>query len=785
MNQSPGNSTRRTWPLITRGRLRWGIALAAVVSVWWVGTRSPLVRWVVSSRLMGITGVEMVEGSVSIGLSGHLVFEDAVLRIPAVMGTAGEVFRVRRLDAAVSWRTLLGLGGASSPSIREVLLIEPRVRVSQDRESGRLNIAGLGSLAGGAGSSGGTSGGTAGPRLIPRIQIDGGVVEIGEHGGEGSRDTYTVLKHVDVSGLLTPGSSRKDGSVEFTIREETTSISAGEKRPIKIAGTMRGGGGSLELSGIDLRQWPASNWPSRIRPVVEMLDIKGEIGRTNLTYSTGGVGAAAGIHASMELIDVAVNLPVTEDAREAWSAEKPLLRMSGVNGLIELTDSSIQASISGDVEEVPYRVRLLYEGTSADSPFRCEVHTSDFKVERGLRILRFVPPIVRERLADFSWPTGRITSTVVITRSARPEGDGDAGTPAGLRISGEMEISDAVSAFARFPYEFQDLTGKVRFSDERIDLLDIRGRSATGAVLRASGFIEPPTADSHCVIDVHVDDLRIDEAVLSALSVRRKGIAPVIFNREQHSRLVAAGLIARPGDQHAPAPTPRFGLDGLANVHTRVIRPAGPDTEWQEETAIDFDSISILPEWFPLPMVARGVEVRIGDDTMTVRGGEYIPVTGGRATADARVDYDIIINPETKGSPELTVRAEGVPANRLLHYAIGAAIDRANRDQGSSGPGPRLRGILDDLNPTGPVTGELRLFNDEHGDGRVGALIRAGPLTLRPAAAEFTPDSEALDPAGGDLEVSDVIGTVEITDRLVGFEFSGTMSGGAEAESAD
>lgn len=710
-----------------------------------------------------MTGATLTEGSVRLGLTGHIAVWDVLVQAPDVHGPGGEILRVDRIDAAVSWPRLLGLVKDGKPAVAEVMLHQPRLRLSRNPDDGSLNFRAL-SLP--------TSGG--GTAAIPSIRIDHGSIELGEHTGSDADDLFTLLKHIELHGRIVPSSPRSDGSVEIVVTPEA----AGEPpsravaatpapKPVTVTGTVKGSDIELSISGLSLHDWNVASAPGRARSFFQSMDLEGEIGPATIVYSRGAAPGEPALKASLELIDVAMNLPVTENAESATSggaapADGPLLRMSHVNGTVDVTNLGTSARLVGSIEEVPYEVELDYRGSAANSPFVCKARTVDFRMEKGLRILRFVPENVRERLADFSWPTGLVTTNVTISRG-EPAGD----APAPLSVVGEMQLRDAVSAFKRFPYEFRGLSGRVNFTDTRIDILDISGRSTSGATIQASGFIEPLTPDAHCIIDVRVDNLVIDDDVIRALAVRRKGIPPTVFNQEHYNRMVAAGLIARPGDAEAGPDVPRFGLGGLATVRIRVTRPAGPDTEWLEETQIDFTELTLLPEWFPLPMIATGVEVRIGDDLMTVRGGEYRPITGGRAVAEASVDYELVMNPELKGVPEITVTAEEVATGRLLNYAVGTTIDRANRSSPTGSPGPRIRGILDDLRATGRVGGVISIFNDDEGEGRVKARISVGPTMLTPRPE--TPEGASID---RQLEVMGS-GLVQVTDRAVEFEFEG------------
>ena len=103
------------------------------------------------------------------------------------------------------------------------------------------------------------------------------------------------------------------------------------------------------------------------------------------------------------------------------------MRMHGVSGAITFARDQVFADVQGRVENLPYHVKLRYEGTDANAPFTCEVVSNDFQVERNPRLLLFAPPVVKYRLATFSSPTAIVNTRLTITRgrpvnssSARP-----------------------------------------------------------------------------------------------------------------------------------------------------------------------------------------------------------------------------------------------------------------------------------------------------------------------------------------------------------------------------
>jgi hypothetical protein len=175
-----------------------------------------------------------------------------------------------------------------------------------------------------------------------------------------------------------------------------TVVTAPAPKPVTVTGTVKGSDVELSISGLSLHDWNVASAPGRARSFFQAMDLEGEIGPARIVYSRGAAPGEPALKASLKLIDVAMNLPVTENAQsattgEASPADAPLLRMSHVNGTVDVTNLGTSARLAGSIEEVPYEVELEYQGSAANSPFVCKARTVDFKMEKGLRILRFVP----------------------------------------------------------------------------------------------------------------------------------------------------------------------------------------------------------------------------------------------------------------------------------------------------------------------------------------------------------------------------------------------------------
>ena len=115
---------------------------------------------------------------------GRLVGEELSMAAPGVQGPAAEFLHVGRLEATIDWPALFG----GSVVVKRLKLTDPIATLSQNRATGRLNVAGLALVSGKQ---------SAGAPVLPEIESDGAEIVIGEH-DDGSitikRDSTTPYK---------------------------------------------------------------------------------------------------------------------------------------------------------------------------------------------------------------------------------------------------------------------------------------------------------------------------------------------------------------------------------------------------------------------------------------------------------------------------------------------------------------------------------------------------------------------------------------------------------------
>jgi len=652
-----------------RKRRRWirRVAVACpivVVLLVVVLTQTPLFGWFLLPRVERAIGGGVEAQRVRLRLDGSIELTGVRMTAPGVRGAAAVFLEVDRLRARPRWlATLFG-----SPSLRAIEFERPVARVSVESGAGTLNVASL------RGSGGG------GWDRMPSISAEDGRLEFGEHDAAGD---YTVLKKVRVDGTLTPsGDPQMRGG--YVVRLDGTAGSQ-LSAPIDLTGAVTSDGVNLTLEPVTLEDWPVSAAPSGIRELYKTLDLTGDVGGIDFAYSD-----AEGISARVRLGGVSLTLPF-EDYR---SADGRYPRMTDVKGWIEFSRDSVEADLRGLVEDLPYNVVLHWYGTDLDSAFQANLNSDDFRLAERPSFVLFAPPIVREQLSRFSGPTAVVNAQVTIERG--PPSDDGAGA---IGVRGQIELHDGEAAYAGFPYPFVGMNGLATFDDESIHIVNLEGHGPNGGTISASGVIEPPNDNAAVVITVKVEDVPIDAALEEALGPKNRAVVDALFNREKYQALAETGLIMTPGDADGQrrradelrrsiveargaererlrgelgeietklSEVPAFDLGGRIDADIHVTREYGHPSVWSRDVTVMLRDGGMLPEYFPYPILAHDVEIRIDDEQARFDGGEFRALRDG-TTVD--VSGSVKLNEETLAS-HIMVSGDDVLVDELLLHAL-------------------------------------------------------------------------------------------------------------------
>ncbi|MEO1510822.1 MAG: hypothetical protein AAFU70_02010, partial [Planctomycetota bacterium] len=448
------------------------------------------------------------------------------------------------------------------------------------------------------------------------------------------------------------------------------------------------------------------------------------------------------ITAVAELDGVAVTLPLAQEGQ----AEEAL-RMRDTSGRLRLEQRTFIAEVTGDLADVPYAVELSADvspllegrGVSGSMPYSATVTVSEFGFSQDSNFLPFLPDAVRSVLARFAdqnqigaiSPTANIEAEVRLSGviSGSEEGFG-AAVPQTYR--GLVRLSGGATAFAEFPYQFEDVRGEIEFDQDRLRIRSIWGEAPTGAFLSASGEVSPLGDAAGFDLEIEVFDIPIDDTFRAAMQPEHRAAIREILNEPQYNELVSRALVVKPGQRElvertlaesiaeltllafdgseaatatlrevermarSAAAAPEVELGGRLGLLLTLVKPPGGDGRWDTDIHADVADAVFVPEQFPLPIRVRDLAVRINDDVVTVTRGSAVPVNALSGSIEGTID---VAGDEPK--PNLRFQADRMRAGELLLYAIGPA----GRDQSRVDAAEVVRslGINGDADPVGTM----------------------------------------------------------------------------------
>jgi hypothetical protein len=621
------------------------IALGTLIGGYFLLTDSFLTRWIVMSQVGARVGGEASAASVSISRDGRLEVRGAEIRAPGVSGEGGVVFRADRVLVQVELGTIL----AGSVKIDSVTLEQPLARLSQSLEDGSVNIAALSPPKGGGG-----------PVEIPHMIVKGGVIELGEHSQKSGTPAFTSLRRIPVGGEV-ERSRDQSGNMEIAFHElDLNGNPIAGPGGLQVEGTVSKDAVTLDLGVLSLSNWPPASMPKPLRATYESLGLEGQVYGAQLIFEFNG-----NVEARAYLSGVAMTLPMEAAADPTSDSPPRRLRMQDVRGTLAIRNAGLQANLDGLLEELPYHVELDYQGSAADSPFTGMMRSTNFALGQKPEILRFAPEKVRERLAQFSDPTGVLDAEIHLSRGA-PVG----GKAADVAVTGTLDFRKTTAAFERFPYRFYNMSGSVTFSEKEVVIDHIKGDAPGGVTMTGRVVVAPPNDDAAVDVDVVVKNLLIDDTLRQALK-QRVALLDAVFNLSRYQELIDKGLVVPPERAGEASPTlPVFALTGRANVHTHVYSPPGKESPWHDRVEIEILDAGMLPEKVPYPVRAQGVTVVKDDASLIVSGGTYTGILGGDIKVHAVADIDALLDPARPAVPEIEAAATNLPANALLINAI-------------------------------------------------------------------------------------------------------------------
>jgi hypothetical protein len=773
---------RRKW----RRRALWFLVigpLGLIAAVLIIGQTS-VMQVIVEPILEDQMGVDVSTGSVRLSATGEIVIVDAVCEASRIDSAAGSLIEFKRATISVNWWGVI----KGSGQVRSIVIEQPIVRVSQDIETGVLNLAAMEFKQGGSGGA------------TPAIEITNGIFEIGEH----DQGSYRVLKEFSFKGQLSRQTSDGISGFDFIALPKgarAMGMGSGEyiehavHGSIGLTGQISKDGIDGVLDGVRLEDWPADIVPSRSRGLYEQLDLAGDLAPTRFHVSQDGL-----VEIVLMLDGVALNLPIEEaDASRGGGGDAQMLRMRQTRGVIRFGTSGLNADIKGLIDELEYDVMLDYQGLEATSPFDAMLVT-DFRLDEAFKPARFLPANVMSKLDRFENPIADVHATVHISRGA--------GRDARIAVSGKAELSNGSAIYKKFRYLFHDLTGVIEFDPDQLVIRDIIGVGPTGARLVANGVFSPLGEQSVVNLMLNVKGVAIDPYLIDALDGDQRDLVDALFSETDYARLLKDGLVLTKADAEDLRDTRRgvwdrldgwmSGVDGtdddrrmlaeeLARLDRRLLAPVfdfgavadvdvelvrhperASDNRWTTDVRVKLAEAGLVSEHFPLPIMAHDIEILINEKRVELLGGRYTGLTGGKADLGVKVDLT-----KRKAKPTITIEASGFPIDARLV----AAIPGYNEPQSDDPDDISLRRILDRLGLTGVL--ECDAIIGPRPDGRLGYDIETTVLAGAARPGLLTPgvdDLSAMNISDDPIALDDIYGTVYITEELIIVDLDAMLS---------
>ena len=394
-----------------------------------------------------------------------------------------------------------------------------------------------------------------------------------------------------------------------------------------------------------------------------------------------------------------MNLPIPTEG----TADK-LMKARG-DRIAAFRRDGLLISARGMLEDLPYTVTMLYQGRTADAPFTCEFVSEGFLSEFPL--CSPTPPMLSgsgsRASPDRRPPSARGCSSA----SPRPPTG-----PAEVEFKGWMDVASGRAAFYRFPYEFRDLKGNVYFDNHKVEIYASRGvperRGADGGGVRAAQRRRGSTSTSYpgCT-GGRSDAGRVRRATAAHRAVQPREVRQLlatglVLTPERAAELRAARILRRSirdgtagqaaslrtelAGVEAELTRPVFEFGASADVAIDVHRPFGERIEWVTNIDVRLARAGLLPDAFPVPVMARDVVCQIRDDDARLVGGTYAGLNGGTGTVAASFILPRSSNPDGDPRPDVTIDLKDVPFDELvIRRCPGPTVGRAQRYSGTCG----------------------------------------------------------------------------------------------------
>jgi hypothetical protein len=663
------------------------VLLCSIIGAYLFITDSRRVKAMAQSELSRILGGQVIVGSAKLSIFEGLRLEHVKVLVDRKDFTDSTLFEANAFWLNYDPRLLL----AGRLKVTQIVAIDPRVKLTENLDTGRWNYQRMPRPA----SQPARSVSTSTMPQLPEILLRNARIEYSEvqHG------VYKPLGAIAIEGQLSPSS---DGE-RYTFELQSRGGGADTKFASAMGPTVTGmlvrntGVITAKLNGFEFGPGIWSMLPAQVRQWWERHKLAGGVDVPVLTFTPGRGGAESKFKIQTELHGV--NLTVLPDewmsrdeiltqqfAADAFDTlrkaglgdayvtqleklvEPAPIELQHVTGTFQFTEDGIVIGktsedaksvipVTGGLEDNLFRISGAIQGYSPLSPASIKVVSHKTRIPAKPRYVTSMPRQVRE-LYDHLRPQGDCSLEVTLDRPANG---------ARLEVAGAINILDGNFTFDRFPYPVTRATGSIKFGPDPTNGADsvrlkLQGKGlADGpnrdALIKLTGFIGPLTADPYIEVNVRGDNVHNEPALTAA------------FPEE-----VRTALRNLDADGKGEFPTYRGGFT------CKVVREIGPSSHWIIDVDIDLADGAGKMVVFPYPMkhVTGKLAIREGYVDIidaTMKKGDSSLVIGGRVTwragAGGRpLEPGEVAGQVTPAHPDMKVTARNIAIDKTLLEAL-------------------------------------------------------------------------------------------------------------------
>ncbi len=666
------------------------LLIGGLVSGYFYFTHPDRINRIAAELIEKMTGGKVVIGSADFTFADMKIdirLHDLRLDVPQGGPDEKKLFQAAQAQVTLSpWSLITGEARPDSLSI-----VQPTLYITENQDAHRFNYE---NVSFGRYDDGGTI------DTLPEIEITEGYVRFGEivngqYQSVGAMLFYGQLVENDQN----PGTYHfKLGQVyEPDVPPGPNLTGSFDTRRMSV---------ELRLDHFSFDQPQRTLLPRQLREWWDHLDPEGSLPTVKVKFHLGRDNQF-----QLESAQIAI-----DNASLALPYGQYKTRIRHVHGLFDIKDQVINLkNIQGLIEDIHYTLEGRIDGFGTESPFSISAETEPFTIPDQPDYLYALPDQVR-KVYDRFQPSGVFAAQAQIVRRQ------DGGP---MTYAGQVELIDVVARYHGFPYPVSRLTGRIRFSNEQVEVIDLDGVGPAGGRICVNGTVQPPREGAEVNMTVNCTDIPIDQHLTDAMEPKHREIMKLFMDPQAFAGYLDKRLLCEAVDSvvRDNGVLPQvFTLGGvLKQVDVSIHRDLGEDARYEVTTSFPVEGANVMFRYWPYPFTCTTGSITIARSHIEV---DDISLTSPTGAVVGRIHGKIGRPRGLTLVPDLHIDDVTLPIDPVLLQSI---------------PRPKDEWVRI-LNLKGSLTASGRIFQNDAGqiDYMMNAEIHEGAIT--PWSGRFTLD---------------------------------------------